>query len=475
MARLRIGVEQLGAEGLRLEFDAADGATDVLAFGPGGGIRGRLERDAERTGLHGLRADTLLVSELSWGLYQGRLQGTCRLHDVEIEAVMPHDEPKALGSVPFVGVIRARRVEATLSLDLPRAKVQGTTVVLDDFEVNATAEGEVQVRVGHASASTVRIETKTVEVVAQDLSIPEPVHLDGGRLRIESLSVGSVETHLPTFGTPSDDEPERQAEGQPAEPSALPYLDGLDGHVNLDLVADLQVPILGRRKATHRFRVPLQEGIFDYHQLEKSLAGLEDLVLDFELEDDKLILEKDLPLVPFDNLPLLEWPLDAEGMERAKNNRVRLSTFVRPRLSAKLRESAQADDEGSGVEFTQIDLSEIDVSVRVAPFELPAARGRLHFGDAQRPAIETVEIRGEISHRAEGPPPGQLRFDARNMVLSARGLAFGPRQADVEAIEVERVSPLELPFEGLRPRGLQARVQGLTLRKIDIHRQSDGN
>ena len=468
MARLRIGVEQLGAEGLRLEFDAADGATDVLAFGPGGGIRGRLERDGGSTGLHGLRADTLLVSELSWGLYQGRLEGTSRLHDVEIEAVVAPDKPKALGSVPFVGVIRARRVEATLTLDLPTAKAQGTTIVLEGFEVHASAEGKVQVRVGQASASTVRVETGGVEVVAQDLAIAEPLMLDGGRLRIESLAVGSAQVRLPKLG--KGGAAKEPAENEP--PTPLPFLDGLHGRIHIDLVADLAVPILGRRKATHRFRIPVQAGVIDYHQLEKSLAGLEDLVLDFELDEDKLILEKDLPLVPFDNLPLLEWPLDADAMVLAKNQQIRLSTFVRPRLSEKLRKQAEVDREekGSAVELTQIDLSNVDASLRVAPFELPAAGGRLQLGDGQRPAMETVEIQGNLSHAAAGPPAGELSFEATNVGFSAEGLRFGPRRMDVGVIDLARISPLRLGFEGLRPTTLQARLIGLTLRKIDIHR-----
>ncbi|MCH9686066.1 MAG: hypothetical protein K0V04_31820, partial [Deltaproteobacteria bacterium] len=54
LGRLRIGVEQLGADGFRLEFEGIDGAPNVIALAPGGGIHGRYERDDDTTGLHGL-------------------------------------------------------------------------------------------------------------------------------------------------------------------------------------------------------------------------------------------------------------------------------------------------------------------------------------------------------------------------------------------------------------------------------------
>ena len=74
----------------------------------------------------------------------------------------------------------------------------------------------------------------------------------------------------------------------------------------------------------HKLRVPVEHGVINFHELERDLSFLEDAVLDFEWKGDRLILEKDIPLVPFDNETLVSWRLDDEGQALADAERLRL-------------------------------------------------------------------------------------------------------------------------------------------------------
>jgi hypothetical protein len=469
MARLRIGVEQLGAEGLRVELGGDDGSPDVIALAPGGGIRGRYEQDGDTIGLHAIRAETLTLSELSWGLSRGRVQGAARLHDVEIDAVIATGNARKTRPA-FVGAIRARAVEATVDLRLGDATLHGATVRLDDFALAASEEGTVSVRVGGASASTIRGDFGSVEIVAQDVTAPDSLALEGGAIRLESIEVGRLDARVHELGSSKADKP---APGKPAEPRpalSLPFLDLLDGHVGVDVVTDVTVPILGRRKATHGFRIPIEGGVVDFNALERSLAGLEDLVIDFEVEGDKLILEKDIPLVPFDNVPLVQWSLDDEGIALAKKKKVRISALARPQLppSAKKKADEERREKGSAVRLRRLDVRNIDVSLAVGgPFELDVAGGHLRFGAPGRPAIGELKVEGAVAHVPEQPKKGRLGIAARSILVEAAGVVLGGRRLDFAA-NVDAVEELVIDFVGLRPSKASTRLTGVGLRKVDV-------
>src|SRR5688572_25846537 len=112
MPRMRMTVDKVMAEGLRVELPGQDGALDVLAIASTKEIRGEIESDAGLLSLDGLRASMLEVAELSWGSPWGRVQGKVMLGDVEIDASL---RPGAHGGGrPFVGAARARVAQAKL-------------------------------------------------------------------------------------------------------------------------------------------------------------------------------------------------------------------------------------------------------------------------------------------------------------------------------------------------------------------------
>jgi hypothetical protein len=471
MARLRIGVEQLGAEGFRLDLEGRNGGRNVIALAPGGGIRGRLEQDEDAIRLIDVRADTLAASELSWMLARGELRGTARLHDVQIDASL------AIGAArqtrpSFVGTIRAGRIEADVSVKVGDVALEATTVSLGPFELIGDDEGRLSVRLGEATGSSVRGNIGPIAISADEVSLPGAVSLTGGDLRIEQAEIGTLEVRVPDLAALRRPAASPGRTSATSTPAWLSILDLLEGHVAVDLGTDVTVPVLGRRAATHRFRIPIVEGAIDFRALEKNLATLENLVLDFELEDDKLVLEKDIPLVPFDNKPLVQWPLDAGGHALARTDRIRLAVLARPELPASTK--AEADQarrtQGSAVQLRKIDARRLDVELRVAaPFQLSAAGGRVCWGGNAKPSVGALRVRGDLAHVPGDPPPGELGITAKDLHASLDDISLGgTRRLTVGALHLPALERLVVAFAGLRPGATTGKLTGLRLAKIDL-------
>ena len=455
MTRLRIGVKQLGAEGFRLELPGPGGATNVIALAPGGGIQGSYEQDDASIGLRGVRAQTLAVSELSWALVGGRMSGAARMRDVEIEATIAVGKARGEGPA-FVGMLRAGSIEATVDLQIGEIRLHGAHVRVEGFELAADAAGKLDVRVGSASASTIRGAVGSVEIHADDVALPDLATVQAGTLRLEAITGGGLRVELPSFASGPGSTPPPDTAESPPRPAIppLPFLDLLQGHVNVDLVTDVSLPIIGGRQATHRFRVPIADGIVELRSLSGSLATLESLVLAFAVRGDRLVLEKDIPLVPFDNQPLVHWPLDAEGLELAAKDRVRLSTLVSPQLPAPAggERDKTPREKGKGVQLRRIDAEEIDIALGVsAPFCLELAGGRIEFGGDGRPSVGELRAQGSVGHRPLEPPAGRLAATVSEIHLAARDVRIGERRLHVGALHLQTVHEITLALAGLRP------------------------
>lgn len=469
MARLQIGVEQLGAEGFRLELDGRDGARNVIALAPGGGIRGRYEQDDETVGLHAIRADRLVLSEIAWALSTGSVRGSARMHEVEIDGIIA--TAKARGKRPgFVGRLRATKVEATADLVLGKTKLHGAELVIDDFELTADEAGKPSVRIGSATAGTVRGQVGETRVDVTDL-VASALSQDAGVLHVQRLQLGTAQlgiAELPARAKTAD----TAAAPAARAPLDLAFLDLISGHFGVDLVTDVSLPILGSRKATHAFEIPIDAGVLSFKQLEKSLATLENLVIDFEVSGDQLILEKDIPLVPFDNTPLVTWALDRAGQALAKDDKVRLSTLAKPTLPPKMKKAADADrkKKGKAVELRRLDVDNVDIRVSIgASFELPVGDGRVRLGGADRPAVGQLRVAGKLAHTGGGEaPPGRLNVTGEGLHAALHALALPRHTLDAHAVAVATVEAIDVGFAGFRPRQVSARLAGVTLDRVQL-------
>src|SRR5262249_52481410 len=147
-------------------------------------------------------------------------------------------------------------------------------------------------------------------------------------------------------------------------------------------------------------RIPIVDGRLNFKDLERDLSLLENLVLDFVVRDGTLILEKNVPLIPFDNETLVYWPLAGEELELASRELVRLRTLLRWRLPFR-ENKPRAED---AFALTRVPLEEINARLRLGG---PAAlvlgeRGVLTLGAEERAAIGSLKVTGAIRYAMSG-------------------------------------------------------------------------
>jgi len=461
MARLSIGVERLGAEGFRLELGGGDdGPSNVVALAPGGGIRGRYEQDDAVIGLRSLRADTLALSEFSWRVAGGRvaLAAPGRLTAVEIDASIG----RGGSSSKFVGTIRAASLDATIDLSLGGVQVHAAAVCIQGFELIAGEDGSVAIRLGPTVAGSLKTMVGGLELVLSDIAAPGGLTVDPAGIQLETLSIGRAVARMANLALGSSQP--KPSGGAGLGLAALPFLPHLCGHVNVDVVPDVTLPIIGTRKTTHAFRVGIEDGVIDFSQLEAGLSTLENLVIDFEVEGDKLILEKDIPLVPFDNKPLVEWGLDSEAQALAASKRVSLATLLRPQIPASARAQADKDraKKGKAIDLRRLDVTNIDVMLRCGGLSrIPVGDGQIRLGDGTRQAVDELKLTGGLSHVPGQTTPGQLQLTAKGVHAALENLAVGKRALSCTELRVESIDDATVPFAGLKPIAVEAQLTGI--------------
>jgi len=241
------------------------------------------------------------------------------------------------------------------------------------------------------------------------------------------------------------------------------WLDALEGRVEVDLELEAAVPILHRRKTTHHFALELEGGTLDYRELERGLAWLEDAVIDFELEDDRLILEKDLPIIPFDNQTLISWTLDETERRLAERGRVRLARLAQP------------DAEPPSPSTSPPSVTLIEAKARLREISLRARGpvvidtqdgGSLRFGTDAVDAIPELKISGEILHRPGGPAePRPIEVRIPRFVAAMSNL--GPAKVSLEAVDASSLEA-ELILHDLTPMNLAVTLGVVRLRGLTI-------
>ncbi len=232
------------------------------------------------------------------------------------------------------------------------------------------------------------IEIEAVQVIGDDEPFEGTVVLQGVSLADVAVHRGDVRVGRGRIARsevdaklPARHEANGDGHQQPAKPSVgarvLEVLDRSSGHFDVDLGLDLAVPVIGRRRATHEFRIPIDAGTIDYRQLESNLSTLEDQLLDFSVRDEGLVLEVGVPLIPTRGLgkPIVTWPLGDADRALAQQQRVRLSVLARPnpngrgdndKANGKASDNA-SDDKPSKFALRKASLGTLGVSFALAP------------------------------------------------------------------------------------------------------------
>jgi hypothetical protein len=403
-----------------------------------------------------------------------------------------------------------------LAIDAQTASTPSLAVELEGFRLRGKASftklrvavtgGEGRIEAERVDMSNVSVHAGGVEIVADALSGEglaigwgkEGFRFDAKRLEGPALRVGAGAVQIEANALRAHDvavrgsevavsratvaagslsiafapAPERssappRASAAPPPAAGLPFfdwrvLDGISGDLRVDLALDLTVPILGRRRATHRFRVPLEDGTLDFMRLENDLATLENTLLDFAVRDGALVLERGIPLLPTRGRgkPIVWWNLGPDDLALAARQRVRLAVLPYVYVAS---EPSEGSDEGSrsSVALRQLSLLDLEARLALAPV---GAKGTAQLLPLR---IGSVVVEGNVFHDVTSPPrEGLLRGTLGELEASVAQLAVGREVLDVARLRLARLSALEAAFLDVRPTALRLSLDDLELESV---------
>lgn len=460
---MRIDVDKLATHGFKLDLA---GKGPLLELGPSGALSGFYELGDDDMRIRAGVSHELAVTRLAWALEGTTLELKSHAHlaGAQVALVIP----RGAGS-SWSGTVAAERV-ALGSLELSLAAVDGP-VTISGIEIEGLAldrSGE-RLRLKAARASIGRLSVRFGRVVlsATRVELPEGLAIDETSVSLGALRIAEVSVTVDDVMALVE---RRQRPVTSDDGPALDWtwLDQLNGKVDVDLMADTTVPLIGRRRATHHFRIPIAEGTIDFKALERNLSTLEDAVLDFAIRDGKLVFERDLPLVPWNQKTLVFWDLAPEELLMAKRNRVRLRRLRE--LQVPEPKSAPDPSKKPSVEVRSLhfDNVAIDLTLR-GPTSVPLAGGRFHLGDEDAHALSALRLRGDVRYDAAGAPDRTtLVIDAEGLVCGVDGMSFGAVTLAARAIAVASLEQASLTFEGVVPRALEGALRAVELRDLAL-------
>ena len=499
------GFEDMAVSGFSYGGLLATGAKVTALLGPSRGVTGHIATRPEGVAVVARTPDTLSITALTVASPQAEsamsVTGGLSAQHVDVDVDIPQGEPArgrvegkvleaehleigvgALDAPASVGHVRALDVSIRLTSTATHIEVRR----LELREVNARlptgplALGNV---IGEGFSCTLRpdkppelsLEALRLGRVAVGPSVARDVHVKlieviGSIVRFEMLRASEVEVEAELGGRRNDDE-------SSAPPLDLSFLSVLEGRIVADLATVVDAPIIPAWRAKHKVRLDVQKGRIRYDDLEHGMNKLPDAVLDFNLRDDRLCLDKDIPLVPFDLQTLVSWPLDPDEVEDAKQGWVKLSTLARPETHVESNDTGR--DEGARF-LKLVELETLSVAVRVGggPIVRLPGGGGVRLGldwpsGTHDDAVETLEASGHATYRP-GPKtvPGALSLRAAKVAIGLDELPVGDGLLDIQAITTSEMR-MDMTLEELTPKSLSGTSRGLELRHLAFRRGVD--
>lgn len=346
---------------------------------------------------------------------------------------------------------------------------------------------------GAGQLERLAIEYDRVTIDIQQFHLPQGARTSGGTIVIPEIAIPDARMAIDDL---TELIRERMAERKPpAEPAANPnnddvadrparppptvrltnlseledfdepqyaFLDRVSGRLEVDLTMALTIPVIGRRLATHHFRIPIVNGVINYRDLERDLADLEDAFIDVEVRGKALVIERKIPIIGLER-PLVIWDLDEEELDLAKRRLVRLRTVPKLRMAAR--------DSKAVVKVRQLDFDHIELSLEMAPPAEDSSTDNTPTGQA---SIGQARFTGSISHHTSRPrteplPATEVSLNAEKIVLGPFKIPLGAsRRLDIDRIEIAEISPGKVVFDGVYPRTSSVAVRGIRLHGVRI-------
>ncbi len=516
---MRVALERLDAQGLVVDLPGTKqeriairsatrlrgvlvtgdaGAGAAAAAGAGGERLELSETTAETLVLDALRVvlDDLLLSNAGGATFQGLSvslvqEGASIALEVASRSLVCADLGIAVAVNDVVLAFGLKLTDARLSVRDAEGTLSAAGVELSDFSLRvadlqlaspAVSGRDVTIRWG---AKGFALEAASLDAAALDVSSGDArvalggVHVDALALDGPTTTMGHVTvergrvaaTIAPPPGTASATTA-RDAGAGGARFLDWRALDGLSGEIDVDMEVDLTVPLIGHRKATHRFRVPIAGGSLDYRELESNLAALENALIDFSVKDGALRLERVNPLFPArgHGKPIVIWDLDAADLALAEQERVRLAVLPSARLAdgggggAGDSHEPEEPSKKSSIALRRLALHRIDVKLALTPVD-----GAL-TGQFRPRRIGSLVLQGSVDHAPDdaggggaggAQRPGSVLGEVSALAASLVALPLGENVLDATSVELTSASPIEVTFLDVHPTSVKVDLAGL--------------
>jgi len=521
---MRLNADQLGTEGLRLEFPSAHSeAPNVIDLGPSRGVSGHYIHTDERIDIRGVHGVELSMRAFEWHFASGavHLEGGATLKEVLVDLGIDRsaDGSGLSGTIACGGgeisravlhfgafeIAASARVEGFEYVAAPDGELLLKAASIELRETSVRWEGgsaevgsldfkHVQVRL-KGDERTLEIQNATLGAVRATVG-PATVTIEGGaiprglrlsddvvelgellaeRIVIEVADVaGLAPAELPELPGP-DAEPAKERSS--TAPIDLAFLDGLHGQIDVDLRIVTDIAVVGRRDKTHHFRVPVRNGEVNYRSLERDLGTLEDAFIDIEVRHGKLSIENDIPLLPFYYRSLILFRIPAEDLAKAENDRlVKLRTFAEwelpPLDESKERRKKRRPKKSSGpVAIVALDFENIDIALgldREANLDFGDG-GSLHLGGPEESPLGAFTLRGALRYRPKSEPqPGVIDATVDGVTFGLKHLKLGDRWLTVGRAHLDAIESAHLALVGVQPGRLHVEARGLDLEALTL-------
>lgn len=507
MCAMKIALSRLLTDALTAEIPRAGAGAEPHRFEVAHGVslRGTYESVRGETRLSGVAAESVDLSALTTfvGSTSIRAKATAFREPGGDLTIAESGTRAALRAVEISAHEAAIDVGADMAFAIDEITASGARLGLGPLTAGADAvrAAKVHVRIGALEIAIERVQVRGLAVQSRDDGThfgAEEVTVEGvafeaagspirveraalrnprygaGALAFDAAEISRVEVSVPRLGgdASASPPPGARAASSSSAPIDLAFLDLLSGHVDVDVHVDARIPVIHRRSAVHRLRVPVEHGVIDFHELERNLSFLEDAVLDFEVKGSQLILEKDVPLIPFDNETLVSWSLDTEGMRLAEDHKVRLRTLAHPAFPAKPPPQPGEDAKKPGFQLEKLDFDPVSIALTLAgPASIRASGVATKLGTADTAAVAAVAVHGAVRHRPESAPePGALEITAEGISAEATSVTVGNRVVTIAEATIGAVARAAVTFVGLSPRTLVADVRDVSLGATTVSR-----
>lgn len=446
---MRLRLDQLDARGLDLQLGRDDRR---LVLGSATDLQGQLVTEGERLTIDDASLGRGEIASLQLQLATTNVSSEAGIVLEDVQGRMQRDRERFVLELR-AGTASSRRLvlrSGQLSIE-GHIELVGVRLRIDGAEGVVFAERVVLADVTLALGA---VQLTLDRIVGAHVAVGWG-H-DGLRVDADGIELASGSVQLAFPEAPAAPPTERAPERAPfAVQDLLALLDGLAGEVNVDLALDLTVPVIGRRRALHRFRIPIEDGALDYRKVESDLSTLEDALLDFSVRDGALVLERGIPLITMRGRgkPILRWDLEGDDLALAEARRIRLA--VLPHFTI-VGEGDGDPSKPPSVALRQLEARDLDVRLQLQlaapPAQLPVRR------------IDELSVAGNVFHTPDAPPrEGRLHARIAGVELGPMTLPLGRLQLGIEQLALDVAEGIDISFAGLAPRAVAIALRGLAV------------